>query len=357
MILLGICVVALLVGVLRLATERATLPTGSSYSAQPDGALALFDWAAAVGGTPRRLQDALLLRQPRGQASTPTTLLELQPETPISETVRDAFDAVPNQGGTLVVAGDSVAWLLYTRGLGVTVEPIRDAGSTATTPDKALLVPGTFRFRLRASGATPLLVLPSGDWVALRMPYKKGALVVVASPVPLTNAALGADETARFVFREVLTGAPSGGAFVFDEAHHSFAPLAAEPGSLDQLVFTTAPGRSLIYAAALIFLYLLLSGRRLGPAIPAPAATETRRTMYEHVQMLANLYRRAGQFATVRAAFDRHVTRELARRGGGSPKQAAVLAEALARIQTARTESELITAVASAHPEFIEGRT
>jgi hypothetical protein len=348
MILLGICVAALLIGVLRLVTEQATLPTGSSYSAQPDGALGLYDWSAALGANPSRLQDTVLAQE-SGQAST--TLLVLQPETPIVDTVGATFDAVPGQGGTLVVAGDSLPWLLYARSLGITVEPIRDAGSTATTSDRALLVPGAFRYRVRASGATPLLVLPSGDWVGLRMPYRQGSLVVLATPVPLTNAALGAEETARFVYREVLSGAPSGHSFVFDEAHHSFAPVGAEPATADQLLFTTAPGRALTYAAVLIFLYLLLSGRRLGPPIPARSPTETRRTMYEHVQMLANLYRRAGQLFVVRAAFDHHYQRELARGAGGSPKRAAALAEALARIETARTESELIAAVAAAQPE------
>jgi len=73
--------------------------------------------------------------------------------------------------------------------------------------------------------------------------------------------------------------------------------------------------------------------------------------MYEHVQMLANLCRRAGQLATVRTAFGRHMSRELARAGGGSPKRSAMLAEALARIETARTEADLIAAVASAQAE------
>jgi hypothetical protein len=62
--------------------------------------------------------------------------------------------------------------------------------------------------------------------------------------------------------------------------------------------------------------------------------------------MLANLYRRAGQFGVVRAAFARHVTRQLAR-GVGSPKRATALAQALVRIENARSESELISAVAS----------
>ena len=348
MILLGICVVALVVGALRLATQQTTLPTGSSYSAQPDGALALYDWAAAIGGSPRRLQDPVL-RQTTGQVST--TLLVLQPESTISDTVGTSFDGVPDHGGTIVLAGDSLAWLLYARSLGITVEPIRDAGSTATAPDGALLVPGAFRYRVRGSGATPLLVVPNGDWVALRMPYRQGSLVVLATPGPLTNAALGDQETARFVFRDVLAGAATGSPLVFDEVHHSFTPVGAEPASANELLFTSAPGRALLYAAGLIFLYLLLSGRRLGPPIPARSPTETRRTMYEHVQMLANLYHRAGQLAVVRTAFGRHIARELARSAGASPERTAMLTTALARVETSRTESDLIAAVASAQAD------
>ncbi|HLZ27164.1 MAG TPA: DUF4350 domain-containing protein [Chloroflexota bacterium] len=348
MILLGICVLALLVGALRLLTEQPTLPTGSSYSAQPSGALALYDWATAIGGTARRLRDPDL-RQPSGQAST--TLLVLQPESPVTDSVRTTFDLVPEQGGTLVVAGDSVSWLLYARGLGITVEPIRDAGGTAATPDGALRVPSAFRYRVRADGATPLLVLPNGDWVALRAPYRQGSLVVLATPTPLTNAGLSADETSRLVYRDVLAGAAGGGALVFDEINHSFAPVEPGPPTANQLLFTSAPGRALIYTAGLVFLYLLFSGRRLGPPIPARSPVETRRTMYEHVQVLASLYRRAGQFAVVRAAFGRQMTRELARGGRASTQRAAILTDALARVESARTESELIAAVAAAQRE------
>ena len=56
MVLLGICVIALLIGVLRLATQRTPLPTGSSYSADPNGAQGLYAWIEAVGGSPGRLQ-------------------------------------------------------------------------------------------------------------------------------------------------------------------------------------------------------------------------------------------------------------------------------------------------------------
>ena len=65
MVLLGICVVALLIGTLRVATERTPLPTGSSFSTQPDGAQALYDWAETVGASSSLLQDLPL---PEAQA-------------------------------------------------------------------------------------------------------------------------------------------------------------------------------------------------------------------------------------------------------------------------------------------------
>ena len=86
------------------------------------------------------------------------------------------------------------------------------------------------------------------------------------------------------------------------------------------------------------FVYLLLSGLRLGPPVRPRPPTETRRTMYEHVQMLASLYRRAGQLSAARDAFSRHYAR-LRTRSDSSL--------ALRRIETARTESDLIAAVAA----------
>jgi hypothetical protein len=342
MVLLGISVVALLIGALRLATEKTPLPVGSSYSAQPDGALALYEWADAVGVGPVRLKEASVAE------AGPATLLVLQPETPVDPLARAAFDAVPRRGGTLILAGDDLSWLLYARGLGIEVDSVTDHGSrSVATPDGSLSLDLGYRYRLNAAGATPLLVASNGDWVALRMPYKDGSLVVLAAPEPLTNAGLGNQDTARFVYREIVPSKPGAG-LGFDEGHHSFAPPSLGPPTLNQLLFSTSIGGAIVYVALLAFVYIVLSGRRLGPPIPARPPAATRRTMYEHVQMLADLYRRAGQFPVVRAAFGRQVSRELARGVVGSPRRAAGLAQALVLIEGARTESELIAAVAAA---------
>jgi hypothetical protein len=345
LVLLGICIVALLISALRVATEPTPLPTGSSYSAQADGSQALYEWAETLGASSSRLAEPVV-----AAAQPAATLLIIQPEKAVDSTARDAFAAVPDQGGTLVLAGDSLPWLLYARELGVIVEPIRNGATSSVTPDGDLTLSTLSRYRLRAAGATPLLVAPNGDWVALRMPYKHGSLIVLATPQPLTNTALGDPQTARFVFREVISGA-IGHAFVVDEAHHSFAPsVAGSAATMNELLFQTSIGRAVIFAVAVTFIYLLLSGRRLGPALMPRAPTATRRTMYEHVQMLANLYRRAGQLELVRAVFSRHYARLLAR-GAGSSKRSAVLAAALAGVERARNESELIAAVGSAQSE------
>jgi hypothetical protein len=341
MILLGICVAALLIGALRLVTERTPLPIGSSYSSQPGGALGLYDWAEAIGASPVRLADASL------NADGPSTLLVLQPEGTVDPAARAAFDSVPRHGGTLIVAGDNVFWLLYARSLGIDVDFVTNGSGSAATPDGSLSLDVQYRYRLSADGATPLLVAPNGDWVALRMPYKDGSLVVLAAPEPLTNAGLADDHTARFVYRQIMPSSPAAG-MGFDEAHHSFVPPSLGPTTLNQLLFSTPVGGAIVYASLLLFAYVLLSGRRLGPPIPARPPTATRRTMYEHVQMLADLYRRAGQFPVVRAAFGRQVSRELARGVVGSPRRAAGLAEALILIEGARSEADLIAAVAAA---------
>jgi len=336
MVLLAICIGALLIGVLRLATQETPMPAGSSYSPQPDGALALYSWVQAVGGSPVRVSDPTT-------DDTVKQLVIIQPAALTDRSTRDAFDAVAQRGGTLVLAGDSIQWLIYVEALGINAEPVTPESPFASASD-GLLIPFNGRYRLRAQGAEPLLVRDRGDWVAVRKPYRHGTLIVIASPDPLTNAGLADSATARFVYREIVAPAV-GQTLAFDEMERSFAPTAPGAPSANQLLFGTSPGRALIYAALLTFAFLLLGGRRLGPALVGRPAAESQRTMYEHVQMLANLYRRAGQFSVVRTAFGRHYARPSAH-GGSDARRNAIYAEALARVHTARTESELVAAVA-----------
>ena len=332
LVLLGISVVAVLIGALRLATEPTTSPPGTSYSAQPDGAKVLYTWLESMGASPTRLQEPSV-------DPTTATLLVVQPESPIDRQARDAFDAVPEHEGTLVVAGDSAAWLLYARSLGVSVELV-DRQRLDVTGSDGLQVSVKTRFRVRADGAEPLLVSDDGDWIALKQTYKQGKLIVLATPELFTNAGLADDSAARFVFREIVSPA-SNGKVAFDEVHHTFASAGTGPPTFQRLLFTTPAGRAVIYVASLTFAFLLLGGRRLGPPLPAQLPGAAPRTMYEHIQMLAGLYRRASQFRVMRDALANHYARAVAR------KSSPVTAESVARMRAARSESELIAALAA----------
>ncbi len=343
MTLLAIAVVAMVIGFLRVITEPTPLPPGSSYSAQPDGALALYTWLGDLGAPAARLTDP---------ATTPEggSLLVVQP---VSLVEKPLLDAVADRGGTIVLAGDSLPWVLTVRNLGgITIQPTEPSPEPAQTPD-GLQVPLSSRYRLHADGAQPLLVRRNGEWAALRVPYRQGTLMVIASADPLTNVGLADANTARFVFRDVVSpllqpansaGSPSlqsadSGAsaqrIAFDEIDRPAGGAVAAPSapSLNQLLFATAPGRAVLYAAVLLFVFLLLAGRRLGPAVLPSSAGQSQRTMYEHVQMLADLYRRAGQFAALRDNFSSHYAHQ-------HPAAAA-------RIAAATTERDLIAAVAA----------
>jgi hypothetical protein len=337
MVLLGICVVALLIGALRLATQRVDLPAGSSLSSGPDGVLALYSWLEDAGAQTQR-------QSTRAIGAEVNSVVLIEPAAMLDTPAKQALDGVADRGGTLLLAGDSLQWVVAARALGVTVEPA-ELTTHMLTPDGQRL-PQSARFRLSANGAEPLLLADDGKWLGLEMPYRNGKLIVIASPLPFTNAGLTDDATARFVFRQFVSPL-AGQSVAFDE--YQRLPGGADSGSTsaNQLLFQTPTGLAIVYAALLTFAFLLLAGRRLGPALAVRSAAESQRTMYEHVQMLADLYRRAGQLGVVRGAFNRHYARLLAR-GGVSTRRRTELPNALSRIEAAHTESELTAAVAAA---------
>jgi hypothetical protein len=343
MLLLGIAVAAILIGGLRLLTEQPRLPAGSSSSAQPDGALGLYTWMSDLGARVQRRNDTFI--DPGA-----STVLLIQPAAIVDEGIRDSLQEVATRGGTIVLAGDSVQWLLLARALGVDVQPASAPASAATaTTNDGSTVPFVSRYRLgpNTAGAQPLLVGANGDWVGVRQPLGQGNLIVITSPEPFTNAGLSDDTTARFVFREIVSPAlAADGPALFDELGRPATGVPEASVGVDQLLFQTPPGRALLYASVLTFVFLLLAGRRPGPPVYLRSAVETPRTMYEHVQMLANLYRRAGQWKVVREAFRRQYARALAR-GTHDPGRARALREALVRLDSARSEAEVVAAVGS----------
>jgi hypothetical protein len=112
----------------------------------------------------------------------------------------------------------------------------------------------------------------------------------------------------------MLWAAAPSGTIWFDEWHHGLRSQLSEgivgPG---QWLAATSAGRSLLYAAIIIFLAVLLQGRRFGRAVPI-RREKARRTPLEHITAIANLNRRAGHRAAVMDDYRQRLKRALAYR-------------------------------------------
>ena len=368
------------IAALRQRSAQQDYPTGSTHSVSDGGARAFFLWLEAAGARVGRLEGNQSVVRAR-----PDALFLIQPPFGVGATGRAALEDVAERGGTIVLAGHSPSTLEYATQLGVrtrlTGSPIDEASTPAAGGAPRLAVPVRTRVSLEsAPAARPLLQAPDGRVVALRLPYRRGTLVVISSPLPLTNQGLRHADTARFVYRELIApltapsapGAAAGGASVlFDESLHidargGLSPDASLTGRVQRFVLRTPLGWAAVYGGLLFFVYLLLSGRRLGPALRPVRAAAVSRTMYEHVQALANLYRRGGQLRALRSHFSRHYRRRIARalgtaalldqpltvpellERGLSPERARKIAAAIAAIaaiDAARSERALGEAV------------
>lgn len=339
-------------------------PTGSSNSYEPDGTQALYQWLEALGMRTTRLDQPTI-----STSAPPRMLFVIEPEQAIAEaTTRAEFDTVAEAGGTLVVAGDSLSTRDYLADLGVTVELVPTVDAATVVESNAILALSA-RARVRAAGAEPLLVAPTGDWLALRMPYRAGTLVAFATAAPLTNEALRQPETAAFVYETLAEPLGPGAQVAFDEVHYAASTVeTVQPPSFNRLLADTPLGRAVLYAAVATFLYLWLANRRLGPPLPAASAAALARTMLEHVEALAGLYRRGKHVETAGRHFAQHYRRGLAHSLGVDPSHlhtaeemraalkthavsestADVLARAFATFDLARSETDLARGIAQA---------
>jgi hypothetical protein len=392
-IVLGVFAVLMVLAWFGYRQREADLPDGSSRSTAPTGTRALFLWYEALGAQPQRL-DGLQTGVPgvRGQRDV---LFVVQPLLPLLPPAQQVLDEVAERGGTLVLAGDTLMLDAYTSGRGLHLSISETRHVAASSPEGDLRVPVETRLRIQVDRntldrATPLLIAPNGEWIAARIPYRNGALVVFASALPLTNRGLRDPDSARLVYQHLVAPVPSGAVVAFDESHRLPGTPVDSEASLTRgvagWVLSTPLGGVVAYTGTVLFLYLLLSGRHLGPPLRPVEAGRTSRTMYEHVQALAGLYRRSGQLAYLRQHYAQHYRRLIARafgadavfagsldpagaansatraplsaadlvRHGVPAERAARLSQALAGIEGARSERQLVGAIAEAEGVFMD---
>jgi hypothetical protein len=142
----------------------------------------------------------------------------------------------------------------------------------------------------------------------------RGSLIVVGSVAPFLTAELGEADNGRFALALAASAMASRSAVAFDEYHHGIHPTT----DLLVLLTRTWPGRALVFVGAAFFLYLIASGRRLGPAIPLDPRPP--RSSLEYIRGFAGLVRRSGHGEIARRRFRRELHRALARELGLDPE-------------------------------------
>lgn len=315
--------VALLLAIATIAFAFATVGTaptssgrtGSVYDDGAGGAAALRRYLEAMGANTTTLQGERFAPD----VSAASVLFILGATEAITPTDAETVKKFVSAGGTVVVATD----------LGLLERPLLDAFGLSIT---GLALPGTHplssavfadpparalavdRAGSLSLGPQALALASDGrTTIAAAVREGRGTFYMVASLGPFLAAGLGQADNARVALAFAHDAVAQGGTVAFDEYHHGFHPSA------DVLVLmqSTWPGRALVFAVAAGFLYLVLSGRRLGP--PVPLDPRPARSSLEYIRGFAGLVRRSGRGEIARRRLRRDLRGGLARALGLDP--------------------------------------
>lgn len=137
-------------------------------------------------------------------------------------------------------------------------------------------------------------------------------MILVAGTDFLSNSGLKDPDSAALALN-LLSALPPGGAIWMDEWHHGRRAAGSSAAGPEAWLQDTPSGRAILFTAAVIFLALLLAGRRFGRPVPLPS-DQVRRAPIEHVTALANLNRRAGHHRALMQYYHTSLKRAYGRR-------------------------------------------
>ena len=309
-------IAALVASALTADTSGGVSRSASVYDAGPGGTAALRKYLEAMGAFTMTVQGDTFAADP----SQIGVLFMLGPSEQFTQFDALAVRRFVTAGGTAVLASDTglpESALLDTFDVQVAgpIGPGRYpiGGVTfADPPTHAIAIDRGIAFSLGA-GRVPLAAA-SGQAIVALAREGTGSLIVVGSVGPFLTAELGEADNGRFALGLAASAIARGRAVAFDEYHHGVHP------STDVLVLLTRtwPGRAMLFAGIAFFVYLLATGRRLGPAIPLDARPP--RSSLEYIRGFAGLVRRSGHGEIARRRFQRELRRALARELGLDPE-------------------------------------
>lgn len=318
---LAVLLMAALAVVVYMAAAReadeATLPPLAAQSTQPDGAQALTLWMKELGYTVDAAPKAAFTLR-----NAPAVLMVIEPIMPVAPDVWEELDAWLHDGGTLIVAGQTLWTQAWADHFGITmrISPVAPPSSTVKIQTPLWQAPPQTTFPEQTKAATGLRVergdvvvhaTSEGAPVVLTLEVGEGRVVLSTATYPFTNAGLQEPGNPEFVLN-LLAFAGEPGAVWYDDWHHGIRATAAA-GGFGSWLRTSTAGRGLLLAALVIFVALVLRGRVFGRPV-TPAEERTRRTPMEYVTAMANLQRRAHHRHAVLMDYHMRLKRTYARR-------------------------------------------
>ena len=283
----------------------------STHSARDNGALALYNWANALGYRAQRIEYGAF----RVGDDARLMFIFAPRETIESSEARYLLDWV-KRGNVLYIA-DTAGFTnngLY-RALDVESEMLRQSANSITLSQpfanaSIQEMQGRTAYGLKTKRADVVeYSTASGQPLLLRIQHGQGTIWLSSVPALMSNENLKDDDNAAFA-RALLASAPAGSAIAFDEYHLGYKTETEE--SLLNVIYNSPWGWGILFAALVLFGYLILNGQRLGRTIPVQK-TLARRTPSEYVVSMANLFRRANQRGMVLQHYRRALKRRLGR--------------------------------------------
>lgn len=284
-----------------------------STSPAPSGALALKLWLDHLGYSTQNESNGSF----QVPANTDIVFI-IQPLTRVTENDWVTLDTWVEKGGLLILAGDNGT---TNASLGhyqfeLDFLPAKTSQLDITTPllQSPLLTEAPFKSdfglvsyqgnfsTLLASASTPVVVF---------FEKGQGQVVISSMPYPFSNKALKEDSANGALILNFIALGEKHGSVWFDDWHHGIQKESVV--GPEQWLRKTSGGHAILFAAAVVFIALLLRGRSFGRYVPLPSEIK-RRGPLEHVTAIANLNRKARHRREVLAQYHQRVKRQLGRR-------------------------------------------
>jgi hypothetical protein len=315
-IVLFASLIVIMVFVLPRLPQEGTAPNApySTYSEYPNGVNALYrlllelDFPVErIRANPYTLPDALAV------------LFLLQSSAPVAEEARKAIHSFVERGGILLVAGTrNLDPLLQEYGLRMVQakKPLHTAQRLLAEPLANKIIAKTEYAISPINRAVVPLFGDDTDYVIVTFRVGRGRIFVFSCPYIFTRKGLEQEENAKLLYN-LITYFPPQSRIGFDEYHHGFREPTAtqtdrEANVLIRTFLRTPMGWAFVYAGGIIFLFLLLHGRRLGQLLET--IKRSRRLAAEYVLAMANLYQKSGNRSAILSHIRNEFRRSLAAR-------------------------------------------